>query len=63
MATLQKTINIYIFFSVKLTLSMSLHDREPSSPRGKNLPFRSPVSRDNKSKAFKEKKLNVLEKQ
>ena len=39
---------LFVLFSVKITLAMSLHDRESSTVRGKNLPFRSPVSGDGK---------------
>lgn len=54
---------LFVLFSVKLTLAMSLHDREPSSVRGKNLPFRSRVSRDSKGELLRWEKLSVLEKQ
>ena len=67
MATLQKIIKffcLFVLFSVKLTLAMSLHDREPSSVRGKNLPFRNRVSRDGKEELnLRWEKLSVLEKQ
>lgn len=55
---------LFVLFSVKLTLAMSLHDREPSSVRGRISLSRNRISGMAKEELnLRWEKLSVLEKQ